>query len=203
MLECETHRALNRLVGEHAVNSAVEGNYSHFHMARLSAHTPSDPRRSWKRQYLRFALRGRGKALEIGFNAGHSAAIMLAAEPGLIVFSIDIGVHPYTLPCAKYMEAAFPERFTYVEGDSKVVLDAIDLSYFDFVHIDGGHELSTVENDLSFFCQRANSGTFLMVDDAYSPAIANAINARIKRNLIVPAQCGLPSSGENWLFYKV
>jgi predicted O-methyltransferase YrrM len=44
---------------------------------------------------------------EIGFNAGHSAALMLSANPNLNLTSIDIGDHSYTIPCANMASATF------------------------------------------------------------------------------------------------
>merc|ERR1719215_2476005 len=56
---------------------------------------------------------------EVGFNAGHSAAVFLNANPEANMYSFDIGQFPYTRGNAALMKELFPERFEYIEGSSQ------------------------------------------------------------------------------------
>eukprot|EP00439_Symbiodinium_sp_Y106_P077882 s410_g16.t1 len=49
-------------------------------------------------------------AVEIGFNAGHSALLMLTAHPKLQLIAFDLCEHAYTKPCFDILAAAFPGR---------------------------------------------------------------------------------------------
>lgn len=200
-LENELHRAINKTVAA-AIGVRLEGNYCHFHHSEVSEFTPTDPRRSWKREYLRHAVKDRRRALEVGFNAGHSAALMLAVNPLLSVHAIDICRHAYTEPCAALLGKKFGTRFGFGKGDSKSVLAQLDLKQFDFVHIGGGHDARTAKSDVDLFCARATVGTLLLVDDAYVPNISSMLHEKFTAGQLVPTVRGFPSSGENLLFVK-
>lgn len=198
--ESNIHRELNSIVANIAPDGKVEGNYCHYNKSKLHKYTPSDPRRSWKREYLRRSIRNSIKALEIGFNAGHSAAIMLSTQPGLVLHSIDISIHSYTDPCQLHLKSVYGDRFVFTSGDSKEVLLNTQLESYDFIHVDGGHDIDTVRSDLNYILRRASIGTLLMVDDAYASSIANPLEVAIKNGLITPLSPSLPSSGENQLY---
>ena len=196
-------RQLNRNVHETTSDGKVEGGYCHFDKQSLRQFTPPDPRRSWKREYLRRAVRGCRNAVEVGFNAGHSAAIMLATDPFLRLTSVDICSHPYAIPCSRVLERHYAERFQFVPARSDEGLAKIDAERVDFVHIDGGHDPDAVNFDLDWFCEKAARGCRLLVDDIYVAHISGALADRVKAGILAKARSGLPSSGENQLFVKV
>jgi len=200
--ESDVHRQLNKTAAQNLQDGIVEGNYCHFHGASLHEFTPADPRRSWKREYLRRSVRGRRRALEIGFNAGHSAAIMLSAQPNLNIHSIDIATHPYTRPCADYLQSKFGDRFNFTVGDSKSLITSLDLASYDFIHIDGGHDFESAKSDFVAVCDQALPGTLIMVDDAYVPHIAILLTEAVHKGIIEAAAPVFPCSGENRLFCK-
>ena len=200
--ELDALRRLNRAVREATPDGKVEGNYCHFDSETLREFTPPDVRRSWKREYLRRAVRGCRNAVEVGFSAGHSAAIMLAAEPFLRLTSVDNCSHPYAVPCSQVVQAHFGERFQLACGRSDEVLGEIDAEGVDFVHIDGGHDPAAFRFDLGWFCKQARKGCRLLVDDAYVAHISAALAEQVKAGILHPAHSGLPSSGENLLFVK-
>ena len=59
-------------------------------------------------------------AMEIGFNAGHSAELFLKNNPELTLTSFDIGDHNYVLRGKQYIDKMFPGRHTLIIGDSTV-----------------------------------------------------------------------------------
>lgn len=87
------------------------------------------------------------RLLQIGFNAGHSAATLLSAGgPTAKLVSFDLGEHPCTTAADAYLASSFPNKHTLVLGDSRSTLAdwrgteaCAALSPFDLCFIDGGH----------------------------------------------------------------
>lgn len=195
-------RNINCIVNKTRDAGEVVGNYCHFHGAKLAEFTPPDLRRSWKREYLRRAVRGARRGVEVGFNAGHGAIIMLEAEPLLQLTSIDNCNHSYTVACAESLETMYNGRFGFVRGCSKDFLGKIGVENIDFVHIDGGHDLRSLQFNLDWFCHRAPKGCKLMVDDAYGQNIRSLIESKVQKKLLRRAYCGFPTSEENILYER-
>lgn len=198
-----TLRELNSLIHLSPSNGIVEGNYCHFHNTRLTRLTPPDLRRSWKREYLRRAVRGCRNGLEVGFNAGHSATVLLGSEPGLSLTSVDLGGHDYSQACANFLSMKYGNRFKCLWGDSKLLLPEIDVSRIDFVHIDGGHDPETATFDLEWFGRTAPVGCLLLVDDSYDPYINQLLTSMVEEGILSHNNPGFPSTGENLLFAKL
>jgi predicted O-methyltransferase YrrM len=201
----ELLREINDVVA--ASPEEMEGNYCHFHRANIARLTPPDIRRSWKREFLRRASSTSRRALEIGFNAGHSAATLLGANPSLHLTSVDIGEHDYSRSCAELVATAYPNRFDAVWGDSAIVLPTLERSVvdsIDFVHIGGGHGEGAFAADLGWFLdQGPKSGSLLLVDDVYVARIREPLTHACSDGKLEEVQPGLPSSGENRLYRKM
>jgi predicted O-methyltransferase YrrM len=105
--------------------------------------------------------KGKRNILEIGFHAGHSAAVFLAnAHPEATVTSVDIGEHTNYLPSAKlWIDRTFPGRHHLILGDSKEILKSWSLHAqntvcprprsYDLIFIDGGQDYVTVLSDFT------------------------------------------------------
>lgn len=93
------------------------------------------------------------KALEIGFNAGHSTLLMLLANPDLTITCVDNFQHKYTEKCYEYLKFIFRNRINMIRGDSKIVVPEHHAKHlstsYDLVHIDGSHETTTAQADLA------------------------------------------------------
>ncbi|WP_175478910.1 class I SAM-dependent methyltransferase [Rubrimonas cliftonensis] len=128
-----------------------------------------------KRAHFRDAVRGRLQGIEIGFNGGHSALMALSLNPELRLTAVDIGHHPYTALAARFLKRLFPERFRFVEGDSREVVPALRLALvgarFDFAHIDGGHTPEICRADISNALTMTAPGGVVVVDDLGDPAL--------------------------------
>jgi|GEM_PF-6035939 len=200
--ELQIIRDINSSLIHNAPNEEVEENYCYFQTANLTGLTPMDPRRSWKREYLRRAIKGCRAGLEIGFNAGHSASIMLTSEPFFQLISVDICSHKYTEPCSELVSQNFGQRFCFYKGKSAEILPRIDAELLDFVHIDGGRDEASVTFDINWFCKSARDGCLLLINNAYEELIQHTYEAKISDNILSPICPGLPSSGENILLIK-
>ena len=110
---------------------------------------------------------------EIGFNAGHSAALMLSANPNLYLTSIDIGYHSYTAPCAEIIQHYFPIRHKLILKDSRKI-DRCEIEHSDVVIIDGGHQFHNCLLDIAICVAYCKPGTLIVIDDYSYPPITEA-----------------------------
>lgn len=107
--------------------------------------------------------------VEIGFNAGHSALLMLAANKNAHIHAFDICYHPYTKPCIEYLNSQYNNRITLHEGNSHITLkDFVDTnpSYkFDVLHVDGNHEYCHTNIDFFLSKRMSRPGAYCIYDD--------------------------------------
>ena len=57
---------------------------------------------------------------EVGFNAGHSTAVFLLSNPLSQFISFDLGLLVWSAAQVNYISSLFPNRLTYVKGNSQV-----------------------------------------------------------------------------------
>lgn len=111
---------------------------------------------------------------EIGFNAGHSAMVMLLGRDKTpINFTIfDLEEHAYVKPCFEYIQSSFSHvNFEYVKGDSTITIPEWintnkDLMYtYDLVHVDGGHSTYCISNDMKNADLLVKINGIIIIDD--------------------------------------
>lgn len=105
------------------------------------------------------------KILEIGLNAGHSALLMLLANPNAILYCFDICDHRYTKLCFQYLYENFGGRVMLYEGDSNVTVPMFMKEACDLYHIDGSNDYYIANID--FYACRALSkfNSIVIFDD--------------------------------------
>lgn len=139
-----------------------------------------------KQQNLVNISRDAQNALEIGFNAGHSSAIMLNYNRNMTLTVVDVCEHMYTKPCFEYLKSLYGDRIQFIKGDSLEILPTLSNS-FDFIHIDGSHEISHVENDLVHSNRLLDKSGIILLDDTQDIKIKemgdNVLNKYLKMNL--------------------
>jgi predicted O-methyltransferase YrrM len=119
--------------------------------------------------------------LEIGFNAGHSTALMLENTDAEIV-SVDIGGHPYTFEGKDVIDEVFPNRHLLIIGNSMDVLakDEIPDLKYDLIYIDGGHSYKCAKSDLVNCKKYASPDTMVIIDDiVYDPEYIKPWNKQV------------------------
>ena len=108
-------------------------------------------------------------AMEIGFNAGHSAELFLKNNPDLTLTSFDIGDHNYVLTGKRYIDQAFPGRHTLIIGDSTMSIPKFIRDHpgtnFDLLFIDGCHEFEIAKADLENCRHLAHKDSIVVMDD--------------------------------------
>jgi len=117
-----------------------------------------------KRRNLASLIKGRKNVLEIGFNAGHSALIILLANKDTKITIIDTCQHIYTEDCFSYLDRTFPGRLKLIKGDSTKVIKFLCGEKFDLIHYDGGKE-NTISEDLKNSFDLVEDDHILLIDD--------------------------------------
>jgi len=106
---------------------------------------------------------------ETGFNAGHSAAVFLTANPQANMLSFDLGQFDYTVGMGEMMKELFQERFDLILGDSKFSLVEFQRRYpdtkCDIISVDGDHSTEGAYADLKNFREMASCRNWVLMDD--------------------------------------
>jgi predicted O-methyltransferase YrrM len=104
--------------------------------------------------------------MEIGFNAGLSAEVLLRANPMAHVTSFEIGGTDYLDAAKAYIDDRFPERHTLVIGDSRQTLPVFfSKTQYDLIFIDGCRDYEVASIDLQNSLQVAHNATVVIMDD--------------------------------------
>jgi predicted O-methyltransferase YrrM len=172
-------RLLNKVI---ATGEPIEGNLCYPNNAGadwILANEPlADDAVVKKRINLATVARSSTSFLEIGFNAGHSALIILMANPDLSLFCVDIGQRAYTHRAIEHLRKRFGTRLQAWVGDSREVLPQLYVRHpllkFDAIHVDGGHSEGIAFADMSNALRMARSDAYFIVDDMPHPPIAKA-----------------------------
>tara|TARA_B100000575_G_scaffold287534_1_gene286053 strand:- start:1222 stop:1851 length:630 start_codon:yes stop_codon:yes gene_type:complete len=93
--------------------------------------------------------------------------------------------NPYSKHAVADLLNKFSENITLIKGNSKIFLKKIDMSKIDYVFLDGGHEYSTVINDLNNCIEVINKNGTILCDDynlTYAPGVKKAIDEFCLKN---------------------
>ncbi|MFA6134717.1 MAG: class I SAM-dependent methyltransferase [Phycisphaerae bacterium] len=167
-------KALNTIVLAHG--EPIEGNACYWDLELKDPNQRPDGRILKRRQALGSAAKSAGRVLEIGVNAGHAALLMLASNPALDYFGVDIGAHAYTVPALRYLNAT--GRAKGLIGDSAKALPVLrvdGVEPFDLIHIDGAHDLAGAVTDLVNARGLLQQGGTVIVDDMHLPGPLEAV----------------------------
>ena len=121
--------------------------------------------------------------MEIGFNSGFSALLMLISNPNIRISCFDLGEHIYTIPCYEKLKKTFGNRINITIGDSTKTLQHINDKY-DLIHIDGGHSIEVAKSDIINSYRLSKPKTILIMNDYDFPNLHNIWDSYIvKYNL--------------------
>jgi predicted O-methyltransferase YrrM len=167
------------------IGERVEGNL----ICDISADNLTDVVNQNKIQNLLILAKGKSKICEIGVNAGHSLLLMVSTNPEAEYLIFDLNGHAYTKPCVEYIKNAYPStKITEVYGDSNITLkqyiESNELHTFDLIHIDGGHETATVENDFTCTQELLTKDGIVIFDDYNFGNIRTVIDSYVEKGVI-------------------
>jgi predicted O-methyltransferase YrrM len=167
------------------IGERVEGNL----ICDISADNLTDVVNQNKIQNLLILAKGKSKICEIGVNAGHSLLLMVSTNPEAEYLIFDLNGHAYTKPCVEYIKNAYPStKITEVYGDSNVTLkqyiESNELHTFDLIHIDGGHETETVENDFNNTKHLLTENGIVIFDDYNFGNIKTVIDKYVDEGVV-------------------
>jgi hypothetical protein len=126
--------------------------------------------------------------VEIGFNAGHSALILLTGNPNLKLTCIDICQHKYTLPCYEYLKSVFGNRINLINSNSALAFPMLARQQIDhdlFI-IDGGHSADIAETDLFNVIQMGRKGSVICFDDSDYEVLRVILDMYVLSGKIIP-----------------
>ena len=93
--------------------------------------------------------------------------------------------NPYSLEAVKDLLKKFENNVHLIQGNSNNVLKKIDMGKIDYVFLDGGHDYSTVKNDLDNCIEVIKKGGTVLCDDynlGSAPGVKRAIDEFVKKN---------------------
>jgi hypothetical protein len=128
------------------------------------------------------------RVAEIGFNAGHSALLILhCLQPGAEMRVFDLNNHSYSPPAFKYLAGKYPQLREMIVGDSTVTLPEYmkqrpeEAGSYDIVHVDGGHQKDVVYSDVFYADILLKSGGVMILDDTNIDYIESMIDRLLQR----------------------
>ena len=120
---------------------------------------------------------------EVGFNAGHSTALWLSANPTATIDTFDLfnpHLTGFMRPNLLFLQRRFPGRLTAHVGDSLRTIPAANLSTpCDLVHVDGRHSYANTRQDTINFMRISHPSTLYLFDDQCDPLKCSGPNAGV------------------------
>ena len=87
--------------------------------------------------------------------------------------------NPYSIEAVEDLLKKFKNNVSLIKGNSNIILEKIDMSKIEYVFLDGGHDYSTVINDLSSCREVIQNNGVILCDDydlSYAPGVKRAID---------------------------
>jgi hypothetical protein len=120
---------------------------------------------------------------EVGFNAGHSTALWLSANPTATIDTFDLfNAHltGFMKPNLLFLQRLFPGRLTAHVGDSLRTIPSANLATpCDLVHVDGRHSYTNTRQDAINFMRTSRPSTLYLFDDQCDPRKCAGPNAGV------------------------
>ena len=125
-------------------------------------------------------------SVEVGFGMGSSAAIILGTRRFAAKPVAHLIFDPYGLPGGRgeivqsYLKTRFPKSFRRIMKQSEIglaaLLDKQGPGCAGMIFIDGGHRFENVMTDFVLADQLCCVGGYVVLDDAWFPAIESVVN---------------------------
>ena len=123
--------------------------------------------------------------LEIGFNAGFSALLIIMSHLDMNLTCIDINLHNYVVPCYNTLKKDFSNLNLILESSHTALQKLINKNItYDLIHIDGDHSILGATNDLNLCIKLSKKGTIIIFDDTNINYLNELCNSFISKKLV-------------------
>ena len=102
-----------------------------------------------------------------------------------IYFNFIKRQNPYSIEGVEDLLKKFKKNISLIKGNSNIILKRIDMSKINYVFLDGGHDYSTVMNDLENCSEIIKNDGTILCDDydlSYAPGVKKAIDEFTDQN---------------------
>ena len=102
-----------------------------------------------------------------------------------IYFNFIKRQNPYSIEGVEDLLKKFKKNISLIKGNSNIILKRIDMSKINYVFLDGGHDYSTVMNDLENCSEVIKNDGTILCDDydlSYAPGVKKAIDEFTDQN---------------------
>jgi predicted O-methyltransferase YrrM len=136
-------------------------------------------------------LPGVATICEVGFNAGHSAAVFLLANPESTYVGFDTMGLRWSAASLAFAQRLFPGRVRIVPGLSTDTLPAHAAPRCDLLSIDGEHAGETPFLDIANGRAASHAGGYVLMDDwsSTSPDVKAAWARALSEGLLAEVMC--------------
>jgi hypothetical protein len=135
---------------------------------------------------------------EVGFNAGHSTALWLSANPTATIDTFDLfspHLTGFMRPNLLLLQRLFPGRVTAHAGNSLRTIPAANLTApCDLVHVDGRHSYTNTLWDTVNFMRKASPSALYLFDDQCDPRNCGGPDAAVAAQPTL-ATCDMVEAG--------
>jgi len=93
--------------------------------------------------------------------------------------------NPYSVEAVEDLLKIYKKNITIIKGNTNEILINLNFTDIDYIFIDGGHDYSTVKNDLKYSKNFLSSNGVILCDDynlSYAPGVKKAIDEFISEN---------------------
>lgn len=166
-LEITEYIGTNKKIGRDGGGSGVEGHIGKYPgkirgIEKAISYLPSPPE----------------NILEIGFNAGHSAMVMLnSVSDSCNFYTFTLDNHAYSQPCFDIVKSFYPKRNMQITfGDSQHIVPKFLETFneeLDFVFIDGAHHGHWPYTDAKNTHNHLKVGGIMIFDDINIGAVGS------------------------------
>jgi hypothetical protein len=165
IIDCNKHHFDKLIEIVKSTGESLEGNCMYFHNSFSLLSSINNNYENKQRNIMSVAFKY-NRLFEIGFNAGHSALLMLLSNPDLQLDSLDICDHKYTKLCFDYIQKQFPGRIRLIELNSLQIQEHLSRTEpYDVYHIDGNHEYNIANVDFFNCHEHAKKDSIIIWDD--------------------------------------
>jgi predicted O-methyltransferase YrrM len=123
--------------------------------------------------------------LEIGFNAGFSALLIMMSHLEMKLTCIDINLHNYVVSCYNTLKKDYSNLNLILESSHIALQKLINKNLtYDLIHIDGDHSLLGATNDLNLCIKLSKKGTIIIFDDTNINYLNELCNSLISKKIV-------------------